>query len=407
MAFFRYKAVTPEGKVVEGTLEAADQETVLARLQEQGQLPIKVFSSEETGGLLSREIRLPWQRKKVPQKDLLIFTQELSTLVKAGLTLDRSLSVLSDLTENAYLAEVVGELLREIKGGKALSEALSTHPQVFPKVYVNMVRAGEVGGALDQILERLEEYLEGADELRSYLISSMIYPCILVVVAMGSIIIMMTVVIPQFADIFENAGAPVPLPMKVLLVLSGFLTGFWWLILLVIGGGAYWIYSRLKTEEGRLNWDRQLLKLPVVGSVLQKLEVSRFSRTLGTLLQSSVPLIQSINLVKEIVENQAIASTMESIKSGVKKGEGLTRPIREAEIFPPFALHLLAVGEETGRLDDMLLQIADSYDRDLKRSLQRLVALLEPAIILVMGLIIGVMVVSMLYSIFSINDVPL
>ncbi|MCH6569664.1 MAG: type II secretion system F family protein [Acidobacteria bacterium] len=407
MAFFRYKAVTPEGKVVEGTLEAADQETVLARLQEQGQLPIKVFSGEETGGLLSREIRLPWQRKKVPQKDLLIFTQELSTLVKAGLTLDRSLSVLSDLTENAYLAEVVGELLREIKGGKALSEALSTHPQVFPKVYVNMVRAGEVGGALDQILERLEEYLEGADELRSYLISSMIYPCILVVVAMGSIIIMMTVVIPQFADIFENAGAPVPLPMKVLLVLSGFLTGFWWLILLVIGGGAYWIYSRLKTEEGRLNWDRQLLKLPVVGSVLQKLEVSRFSRTLGTLLQSSVPLIQSINLVKEIVENQAIASTMESIKSGVKKGEGLTRPIREAEIFPPFALHLLAVGEETGRLDDMLLQIADSYDRDLKRSLQRLVALLEPAIILVMGLIIGVMVVSMLYSIFSINDVPL
>ena len=407
MAFFRYKAVTPEGKVVEGTLEAVDQETVLARLQEQGQLPIKVFPGEDTGGVLSREIRLPWQRKKVPQKDLLIFTQELSTLVKAGLTLDRSLSVLSDLTENAYLAEVVGELLREIKGGKALSEALSTYPQVFPKVYVNMVRAGEVGGALDQILERLEEYLEGADELRSYLISSMIYPCILVVVAIGSIIIMMTVVIPQFADIFENAGAPVPLPMKVLLVLSGFLTGFWWLILLVIGGGAYWIYSRLKTEEGRLNWDRQLLKLPVVGSVLQKLEVSRFSRTLGTLLQSSVPLIQSINLVKEIVENQAIASTMESIKSGVKKGEGLTRPIRKAEIFPPFALHLLAVGEETGRLDDMLLQIADSYDRDLKRSLQRLVALLEPAIILVMGLIIGVMVVSMLYSIFSINDVPL
>ena len=407
MAFFRYKAVTPEGKVVEGTLKAVDQETVLARLQEQGQLPIKVFPGEDTGGVLSREIRLPWQRKKVPQKDLLIFTQELSTLVKAGLTLDRSLSVLSDLTENAYLAEVVSELLREIKGGKALSEALSTYPQVFPKVYVNMVRAGEVGGALDQILERLEEYLEGADELRSYLISSMIYPCILVVVAIGSIIIMMTVVIPQFADIFENAGAPVPLPMMVLLVLSGFLTGFWWLILLVIGGGAYWIYSRLKTEEGRLNWDRQLLKLPVVGSVLRKLEVSRFSRTLGTLLQSSVPLIQSINLVKEIVENQAIASTMESIKSGVKKGEGLTRPIREAEIFPPFALHLLAVGEETGRLDDMLLQIADSYDRDLRRSLQRLVALLEPAIILVMGLIIGVMVVSMLYSIFSINDVPL
>jgi general secretion pathway protein F len=407
MAFFRYKAVTPDGKVVEGTLEAVDQETVLARLQEQGQLPIKVTSGEDTGGLLSREIRLPWQRKQVPQRDLLVFTQELSTLVKAGLTLDRSLSILSDLTENDYLREIVGKLLREIKGGKSLSDALSTYPQVFPKVYVNMVKAGEVGGALDQILERLEEYLEGADELRSFLISSMIYPCILIGVAIASIIVLMTAVIPQFAEIFENAGAPVPLPMRVLLGLSGILTGYWWLILAVIGGGWYWIYSHLKTEEGRLKWDQRLLKLPVFGPVLQKLEVSRFSRTLGTLLQSSVPLIQSINIVKEIVENQAVASTMESIKSGVKKGEGLARPIREAEIFPPFALHLLAVGEETGRLEDMLMQIADSYDRDLKRSLQRLVALLEPAIILVMGLVIGGMVVSMLYSIFSINDVPL
>ena len=407
MAFFRYKAVSPEGKVVEGTLEAVDQETVLARLQEQGQLPIKVFPGEGTGGLLSREIQLPWQKKKVPQRDLLIFSQELSTLVKAGLTLDRSLSVLADLTENDYLGEVIHELLREIKGGKALSDALSTYPQVFPKVYVNMVRAGEVGGALDQILERLVDYLEDVEELRSYLISALIYPCILTFVGAASIIVMVTVVIPKFAVIFENAGAPVPLPMKILLGLSGFLTGFWWLILLVIGGGGYWVHTRLKTEEGRLNWDRQKLKLPIFGSVLRKIEVSRFSRTLGTLLHSTVPLIQSINIVKEIVENQAIASTMESIKSGVKKGEGLAAPIREAEIFPPFALHLLAVGEETGRLDDMLLQIAEAYDRELRISLKRLVALFEPAIILVMGLIIGVMVVSMLYSIFSINDVPL
>jgi general secretion pathway protein F len=390
MAFFRYKAVSPEGKVVEGTLEAVDQETVLARLQDQGQLPIKVFSGEDSGGLLSREIQLPWQKKKVSQRDLLIFTQELSTLVKAGLTLDRSLSVLADLTENEYLGEVVHELLREIKGGKALSDALSAFPQVFPKVYVNMVRAGEVGGALDQILNRLVDYLEDVEELRSYLISALIYPCILTFVGAASIIVMVTVVIPKFAVIFENAGAPVPLPMKILLGLSGFLTGFWWLILLVIGGGGYWIHTRLKTEEGRLNWDQQKLKLPLFGSVLRKIEVSRFSRT-----------------VKEIVENQAIASTMESIKSGVKKGEGLVAPIREAEIFPPFALHLLAVGEETGRLDDMLLQIAETYDRELRISLKRLVALFEPAIILVMGLIIGVMVVSMLYSIFSINDVPL
>jgi general secretion pathway protein F len=406
MAFFRYKAVTPDGKMVEGTLEAVDQQSVVVRLQEQGQLPVKVFSGDETG-FLSRQFELPWKKKRVSQSELLVFTQELSTLIKAGLTLDRSLRILANLTENDYLSEVVAELLSEVKSGRSLSEALSKFPQVFPKVYVNMVKAGEVGGALDQILGRLVDYLENVEELRSYLISSLIYPCILTFVGAASIIIMMFFVVPKFSVIFENAGAPVPLPMVIMLGMSAILTNFWWLLLAVAIGFGYRLKTRLATEEGRLKWDRQMLRLPVLGSVFQKVEVSRFTRTLGTLLQSSVPLIQSINIVKEIVNNQAIASTMDAIKSGVKKGEGLTAPIREAQIFPSFALHLLEVGEETGKLDDMLLQIAETYDRELRLSLKRLVAMFEPAIILIMGIIIGVMVVSMLYSIFSINDVPL
>ena len=406
MSLFRYKTVTPDGKVVEGTLEAADEQTVIARLQEQGQLPINVFSAEE-GGLWGGEIQLPWRQKKVPQKDLLVFTQELSTLIEAGLTLDRSLSILSDLTENPYLKEIIQELLKEVKAGKSLSEALGMYPRAFPKVYVNMVKAGEAGGALDQILKRLVEYLEEVEELRSYIVSASIYPAILSLVAAGSIAIMVTFVIPNFSSIFENAGAPVPLPMKVLLILSGILTGYWWLILGLGISIWYWIRGRLATSEGRLNWDRRLLKLPLVGSVLHRVEISRFSRTMGTLLKSAVPLIQSLNIVKEIVGNQAIASAMDPIKSGVKKGEGLSGPIRESGIFPTFALHLLQVGEETGRLDDMLLQIADTYDRELRASLKRLVALFEPLIILVMAVIIGSMVVSLLYSIVSINDVPL
>ena len=406
MTLFRYKAVTPEGKFIEGSLEAADQQTVLARLEEQGQLPIKVHSGEE-GGLLGGEIQLPWQRRRVPQSDLLVFTQELSTLIEAGLTLDRSLSILAELTDNAYLSEIIHELLREIKGGKSLSEAIGSYPQVFPKLYVNMVRAGEAGGALDQILKRLVEYLDEVEELRSHLKSALIYPAILTSVAAFSIGIMVLFVIPNFAVIFENAGAPVPLPMRVLLAIAGFLTGYWWL-LLALAAGAWWVFkSRLDTEEGRLNWDRRLLKTPVLGPVLQKAEVSRFSRTMGTLLQSAVPLIQSINIVKDVVGNQAIAVAMEPIKSGVKKGEGLAKPVREAQIFPPFALHLLEVGEETGRLDSMLLKIADAYDREMKTTLKRLVALLEPAIILFMAVVIGAMVVSLLYSILSINDVPL
>lgn len=406
MAFFEYKAVTAAGKIIEGTLEAADERSAAARLGEQGQFPIKLVSPDSSA-LLGREITLPWQRKKVPQKDLLVFTQELSTLIKAGLPLDRSLAILSDLTENTYLKEIVQDLLREIKGGKSLSEALSAYPHVFPKIFVNMIKAGEAGGALDEILERLLEYLENSEELRDYIVSSLIYPCILALVGASSIIVMITFVIPKFAVIFENAGAPIPLPMKLMLGASGIISGYWWLILMGGIGGWFGWRRYLASEAGRLSWDRTLLKLPLLGSVVQRMEVSRFSRTLGTLLKSAVPLIQSINIVKDVVGNQAIAAAMEPIKSGVKKGDGLTRPIREAGIFPDFALHLLAVGEETGRLDVMLLQVADTYDRELRTAVKRLVAMFEPLIILAMGLVIGTMVVSMLYSIFSINDVPL
>ncbi len=406
MAFYQYKAVSADGKVIEGTLEAADERSALARLEEQGQLPIKVHA-EGQGGALGIDLTLPWRRKRVSQGELLVFTQELSTLVGAGLPLDRSLTILADLTENEYLKEVVRDLLSQIKSGKSLSEGLAQYPKVFPKIYTNMVKAGEVSGALEQILKRLGEYLESTEELRSYVVSSLIYPSILVSVAGLSIVVLIGFVIPRFAVIFENSGAPIPLPMQVMLALSGVLTGYWWAMVLALV--VAWIFFRrwLATDEGRMSWDKGLLKVPALGDVLQKIEVSRFSRTLGTLLKSSVPLIQSINIVREVIGNQAIAASMEPIKSGVKKGEGLVQPVRRAGVFPPFTVHLLEVGEETGRMDDMLLQVADTYDRELRTAFKRLIALFEPAIILLMGLIFGVMIVSILYSILSINDVPL
>lgn len=406
MPFYQYKAVSPDGRVSEGTLEAVDRTVALARLEEQGQLPIKVYSREEEG-LLGRELKLPWQRKRVPRNDLLLFTQELGTLLRSGLPLDRSLTILSDLTENKYLQEIVNELLREIKGGKSLSEGLAAYPQVFPKLYLNMVRAGEVSGSLDTILERVAEYLENVEELRGYFISSLIYPAILALVGSGSIIIMITFVIPKFADIFENAGAPVPLPMQIMLALSAVLTGYWWLILLLILGGVGLWRRSLQSDEGRLSWDRRILKLPLLGGLFQRMEVSRFARTLGTLLKSAVPMLQAISIVREVVNNRAISTAMDDVIAGVKKGDGLAQPIKQSAVFPSFAVHLLEVGEETGRLDDMLLQIANTYDRELRTSIKRLIALFEPAMILFMGLVIGLMVVSMLYSIFSINAVPL
>ena len=406
MPFFQFKAVAPDGKVVEGTMEAPDEKSALSRLEEQGQMPIKL-SGEEASGWLGREFQFPWERKRVSQHDLLVFTHELGSLSKAGLPLDRILSILAQLSDNDYLKEIVGDLLKEIKAGKSLSEGLGRYPRVFPRIYVNMVKAGEVGGALDEILDRLREYLESSQELKNYIVSALIYPCILVFVAIGSFVILLGFVIPKFAVIFENAGAPIPLPMQIMLLISGVLSGYWWLILGAVGGSWHFFRRWLNTEEGRLSWDRRLLGIPLLGPVYQKLEVSRFSRTLGTLLRSSVPLISSINIVKEVVNNQAIARAMEPIKAGVKKGEGLVLPIRRENVFPAFALHLLEVGEETGQLDTMLLQVADTYDRDLRTALKRLIAFFEPAIILVMGIVFGFVIVSILYSILSINDVPL
>ncbi len=406
MPLFEYKAVSPEGKVVEGSLQAPSEKEVLSRLKEQGQMPIRVGSG--MGGLLSRDFQLPWNRKRVPRKDLMVFTQELATLVQAGLPLDRSLSILADLTDNEFLSDIIRETLRQLKEGKSLSEGLGAYPQAFPKVYVNLVRAGEMGGVLDQILQRLVEYLERAEELKDYLVSSLIYPIILTFVSLASIAVMITFVIPKFAEIFQSQDMPIPLPMRILLGASEIITGFWGLIGLLVGLACYLLILRWhKAPSGRLIWDRNLLRTPLLGNMLLKLEVSRFSRTLGTLLNSAVPLIQSINIVKEVVANQHVANALEPIKTGVKKGEGLARPFRESKVFPSFAVHLLEVGEETGRLDAMLLQIAEAYDRETKNSTKRMLAFVEPAIILFMGLVIGTMVVSILYSIFSINNVAL
>ncbi len=406
MPLFKYKAVTAEGRVTEGTLEAADQKTALAKLQEQGQLPIRVVSSEDKG-FFGSELTLPWKRKRVRRADLLVFTQELATLTGAGLPLDRSLTILSGLTENEYLRAIVKELLREIKGGKSLSDSMETYPHVFPKLYVSMVKAGEAGGALDVILLRLIEYLEEAEELRNYFTSSMIYPLILGGVSSAAIILMVTFVIPKFADIFENAGAPVPLPMRIMLGASGMIVGYWWAILLFIIGSVVLIKRYLASEQGRHQLDSALLRLPLIGTLMTQLEVSRFSRTLGTLLKSAVPMLQSINIVREVVGNTVVAGALEDVIAGVKKGDGLAKPLHETKVFPDFSIHLLEVGEETGKLDEMLIRVAEAYDRNVRNSVKRLVALFEPLIILFMGLVIGLMVVSMLYSIFSINNVPL
>jgi general secretion pathway protein F len=406
MPAYSYKASTLEGKIVEGTMDASDGGTVSLKLQEMGLLPVHIGSTSRQT-LLRREIDWPWKRKNIRRKDLLVFTQELHTLVHAGFPLDRSLAVLGQLAESPAMAEVIQDVLKEVKGGKSFSEALAKYPAVFPKVYVSMVKAGEASGVLDEILTRLASYLVTSEDLRSYIIGAMIYPALLSVVGVVSVTILTLFVVPRFTAIFLDMGVPLPLPLAFLKALSTFLTYYWWVALGAIFVAVLYFKRFRASIDGRLKWDRWMLRVPLVGTVLRKIEVARFSRSLGTLLHGGVPLLQSMTIVRDIIGNQSIAVTIEPIRNGIKKGEGITQPMKQSGVFPPLAMHLIEVGEESGKLDSMLIQVADVYDVEVRNSIKGLIAFFEPALILVMGVIIGTIVVSMLMAIFSINDIPL
>ena len=406
MPAYSYKALTLDGKMVEGVMDASNDGAVSLKLQEMGLFPVRVGSGKGTS-LLSREFELPWKKKRVRRKDLLVFTQELHTLVKSGFPLDRSLSVLGQLAESEVLAEVIQDVLKEVKGGKSFSEGLGKYPEVFPKVYGSMVKAGEAGGMLEDVLHRLVQFLETSENLRSYIIGALIYPALLSFVGLVSVTILTMFVVPRFAAMFHDMGMPLPLPMAILKGISDFLSGYWWFVLLAIVLIAAYFQRFRSSAQGRLAWDRGLLRLPLVGTVLRKVEVARFSRTLGTLLHGGVPLLQAMTIVRDIIGNQGIATMIEPIRNGIKKGEGISQPMKQSGVFPPLAMHLIEVGEESGKLDTMLVQVSDVYDNEVRDGIKNLISFFEPALILVMGLVIGTIVVSMLLAIFSINDIPL
>ncbi|MCI0623452.1 MAG: type II secretion system F family protein [Acidobacteria bacterium] len=390
--------------MVEGTVDDVTDKAVAFKLQGMGLIPIEI-ASRKTSQQWTPD--WGWRFGGISAKEVMFFTQELSTLVNAGLPLDRSLAICKQLSDRPRVQAMVDEVLQGIKQGKTFADSLASHPKVFSKLYINMVRAGEASGSLPLVLERLVEFQQSADELKSYLISSLIYPALLTLVGGASIVILLNYVVPKFATIFEDAGRALPLPTQILLSVSDFTKSYWWVFLLALGGiwAAFTSYTR--TEKGRLAWDKTKLRVALLGQVLQKFEVARMSRTLGTLVHNAVPLIQALNIVRDISGNRVISKAISDIADGVKKGEGVGKPMQKTGVFPPLAVHLIEVGEETGRLDAMLLELSKVYDREVRAAIKNLIALFEPSMILVMGLLVGLIVVSMMLAIVSINDVPL
>ena len=396
MATFSYRATTREGAIVEGVLDAADEKAAVERLRNTGVIPIKIAAPREG---MKRKFTL-----RSSKGDLLTFTTELSALLGAGLPLDRSLNILSDISENKEMKGVIHSILKSIREGSSFSEALLQHPRVFPKIYVNMIRAGEAGGVLDVVLDKLNEFLETSKELKDTIFSAMIYPTILSATGGISIIILLTYVLPKFSVIFAELGSSLPLPTQIVLAFSNFLKTFWWVALLLVIGTWFILRMYVKSPAGRYAWDS--FKLKLLGEVVTKIETARFSRTLGTLLKSGVPLLQALNNSKDVVSNQVIASAIDRVSKGAKEGKGIAVPLSDAGVFPPLALSMIKVGEETGQLDTMLLKVASTYEKSLRLAVKRFVGFLEPVMILGMGLIIGFIVVSMLMAIFSITELP-
>ncbi|MBM2837029.1 MAG: gspF [candidate division NC10 bacterium] len=408
MGTFQYTATDSAAKIVQGSMEASDERAVVTWLRANGYYPIKVGQpgvvTEARPGLVG----LPTRLGRAPStQDVLAFTQQLATLLEAGMELDRSLAILLDLTDNQRFRSILRSILADIQAGSSFADSLAKHPRLFSRLYVNMVKAGEASGVMEVILLRLAGFLERSKAVRDEITSAMIYPLLLLLVGGGAIVVMMNFVIPRFAQIFADAKQLMPLPTRILLAISAFTTDYWWIILAVIVVAWIALRAYLQMEQGKVRWDEFKLQLPLLGSLVREIEVSRFARTFGTLLQSGVPVLAAVAIVKETVTNRVIAGAMVRLQEGVKRGEGISGPLRATGAFPSFSIHMAKVGEETGKLEEMLIRVADTYDERVRRTVKRLTSLLEPVLILSLGAIVGFIVLSMLLAIFSINELPL
>ncbi|MGI9334452.1 MAG: type II secretion system F family protein [Gammaproteobacteria bacterium] len=413
MPLYRFKAATPDGELVEGQMEAADRESVVRKLQAQGHLPINAepWSGDAARARSARTGALAGalRSRRIGFTELGLFTVELSTLLGAGLALDRALELQGELAEEGPLKKVIADVQTKVRGGDDLSAAMEavrtpSGARVFSPFYLNMVRAGEAGGALGIALERLAEFQERARDLRDTVGSALVYPVLLLVFSVAALGLILGVVVPRLAAMFDDAGQELPLSTQFVVNAGALVHDWWWALIAVMVGGFMLVKAHLRDEEARKRWDGRLLRLPLAGDLIAKYEASRFTRTLGTLLGGGVPLIEALSIGREVVGNLVIRDGIAKAATRARAGQGLSGPLAETNVFPRLATHLLRVGEETGSMEQMLLRLADIYDREVRAALKRAVDLLGPAAILILGVLIAGIIMSVLSAVLSVND---
>ncbi len=398
MPTFQYKAKTRAGELVSGSLAAGDRRTALAELGKMGFFPLAVDSGDvEQGGRKRRSLR-------VKSRDVLMFTEQLSSLLRSGMSLSQALGTLERRSQKRALGAVLTELRNGIVQGESLSDSLAKHPKIFSRFFVNLIKAGEASGALDDVLLRLGKHQEQMAEVREKVLGALIYPLIVVSVGICTIVFFMMVMVPKFAGMFKEMGSTMPLPTRILISVSGAFMSYWWIGALLIASAVTAYRIRARTPEGRLALDTLKLRLPVFGSILTANAFAQFARTLATLLENGVPVLNALQIVEDTMTNRLIANEIREARTRVTDGTSISQPLSKGKVFPELLIDMLTVGEESGEVVPALKNIADTYEQELSRTLKVFTTLLEPAIIIFMAVVVGGIVLSILSAVFSITS---
>jgi len=391
MATFTYTARAFNGDLRTATIDASSRDDVIAQLRKQRLSVVKI----------DQDATKKIGRGSIKTRDVVIFTRQFSTMINSGLPLVQALTILAEQTDNKALAEVTRRVVFDVESGNTVADALSKHPRAFTNLYVNMVAAGEAGGILDTILMRLATFLEKNDALVRKVKGAMIYPAVIMSVAAIAVVTLLIFVIPVFENMFSSVGLALPLPTRIVIGASRFLKGYWWVVLAVAVTGGYLFKKYYATSNGKLAIDRLMLKMPVLGDVLRKSAVSRFTRTLGTLISSGVSILEGLEITAKTAGNRVIQDAIMQSRSSIAGGDTIAQPLQKSKVFPPMVISMIAVGEQTGGLDEMLSKIADFYDEEVDAAVSNLLSLLEPIMIVFLGVIVGGMVVAMYLAIFD------
>ena len=396
---YSYKVRDRQGKLVTGTLEAESVAVVAGKLRQMGYVPVSIESND--AGLATRELKIPFLSGRIKLKDVAVFSRQFSTMINSGLTLLRSLSILAEQTQNKELARIIGEVRKDVERGSALSVALAKHPKAFSRLYVAMVRSGETGGSLDAVLSRLAMTIEQQVALRRKVKSAMSYPVVVGVIVVLIMIAMLIFVVPMFKGMYADLDAKLPAPTLLLLAVSNAVKKFFPLVILGAGFGIWSLKRYIATPAGRHRWDALKLRAPVFGQLAHKTALARFSRSLAALVRSGVPILDALEIVSETAGNSVVAEAVTETQAAVKSGESLARPLEAHPVFPPMVVQMIAVGEETGALDEMLEKIADFYEEEVDTAVAGLLTLLEPIMIAFLGGVVGGIVIAMYLPIFD------